>query len=166
GGDWVRPASTDTIDVVSPHTEQVIARVPAGTPADMDRAVGAAREAFDHGPWPRLDPAERAQIVSRFADLYAKRLDVFAALVTASGKFAPALVAGCTVVFKPAPETPLDAYLLAELVQEARIPPGVVNIVAAEADSGEYLVRHPDVEKVTFTGSTAAGRRIGAICGE
>jgi aldehyde dehydrogenase (NAD+) len=81
-------------------------------------------------------------------------------------KLAPALVAGCTVVLKPAPETPLDSYLLAEMIEEADIPPGVVNIVAAGRETGEHLVRHPGVDKVAFTGSTAAGRRIGAICGE
>jgi aldehyde dehydrogenase (NAD+) len=81
-------------------------------------------------------------------------------------KLAPALVSGCTVVLKPAPETPLDAYLLAEAVEEAGVPPGVVNMVAAGPEAGEHLVRHPGVDKVAFTGSVAAGRRIGAICGE
>ena len=81
-------------------------------------------------------------------------------------KLAPALVAGCTMVLKPSPETPLDAILLAELVQEAGVPAGVLNIVPAGRESGEHLVRHPGVDKVAFTGSTAAGRRIAAICGE
>jgi betaine-aldehyde dehydrogenase len=81
-------------------------------------------------------------------------------------KVAPALAAGCTVVLKPAPETPLDAYLLAECLLEAGLPPGVVNIIAADRAVGEHLVTHPDVDKVAFTGSTAAGRRIGALCGE
>jgi betaine-aldehyde dehydrogenase len=81
-------------------------------------------------------------------------------------KVAPALLAGCTIVLKPAPETPLDAYLLAEMAQEAGIPPGVLNIVAAGREVGEHLVSHRGVDKVAFTGSTAAGRRIAAICGE
>jgi aldehyde dehydrogenase (NAD+) len=81
-------------------------------------------------------------------------------------KLAPALIAGCTLVIKPAPETPLDSYLLAEMIQEAGIPAGVVNIVAAGRETGEYLISHPGVDKVAFTGSTAAGRRIAAICGE
>jgi aldehyde dehydrogenase (NAD+) len=81
-------------------------------------------------------------------------------------KLPAALVAGCTVVIKPAPETPLDSYLLAELIHEAGIPAGVVNIVPAGREAGEHLVSHPGVDKVAFTGSTAAGRRIGAICGE
>jgi aldehyde dehydrogenase (NAD+) len=233
GGQWVAPAGTATIDVVSPHTEEVIGRVPDGTAADMDAAVAAAREAFDNGPWPRLDPAERAAAVGRLADLYAAKLGEFADIITEEmgspitfsqlaqapqphlmltyfadlgktftwederpGLFGPvtvrrepvgvvaaivpwnvpqftimtklpaALVAGCTVVVKPAPETPLDSYLLAELIDEAGLPPGVVNIVPAGREAGEHLVSHPGVDKVAFTGSTAAGRRIGTICGE
>jgi acyl-CoA reductase-like NAD-dependent aldehyde dehydrogenase len=80
-------------------------------------------------------------------------------------KLAPALAAGCTVVLKPAPETVLDAFLLAEAVAEADLPPGVVNIVPAGRDVGGYLVRHPGVDKVAFTGSTAAGRTIAEECG-
>ena len=233
GGEWVSPAGTGVIDVISPHTEEIIARVPDGTPADMDRAVAAAREAFDHGPWPRMDPADRAAAVRRLADVFGRRMAELSELITAemgspiafsqigqtgqtytlwsyfaelgrtlnweeeragvlgpiivrkepvgvvaaivpwnvpqgviAVKLGPALLAGCTVVLKPAPETPLDSYLLAEIVEEAGIPPGVVNIVAAGRETGEYLVRHPGVDKVAFTGSTAAGRRIGAICGE
>jgi aldehyde dehydrogenase (NAD+) len=233
GGQWVAPAGSATIDVISPHTEEVVGRVPEGTNADMDRAVAAARDAFDNGPWPRLDPAERAAAVGRLADLYAGKLTDFAELITEemgspitfsqlaqapqpqmmlsyfaelgktfgwederSGLFGPvtvrrepvgvvaaivpwnvpqftimtklpaALVAGCTVVVKPAPETPLDAYLLAELIDEAGLPAGVVNIVPGGREVGEHLVSHPGVDKVAFTGSTAAGRRIGSICGQ
>ncbi len=85
---------------------------------------------------------------------------------TIMSKVVPALLAGCTVVVKPAPETPLDTYLMAELLMEAGVPAGVVNIVAAGREVGEHLVSHPGVDKVAFTGSTAAGRKIGAICGE
>jgi aldehyde dehydrogenase (NAD+) len=229
-GEWVRPAGTAVIEVISPHTEEVIGTVPDGTPDDMDRAVAAARTAFDSGPWPRMDVRERAAFVRRLADRYAARVaemgrlitaqmgapisppvqataaaatwqyfaelglasecederaglagpvtvrrepvGVVAAIVpwngpqvTAAAKLAPALVAGCTVVLKPAPETPLDAYLLADLVAEAELPPGVLNIVPAGRDAGEHLVRHAAVDKVAFTGSTAAGRRVAAICG-
>jgi aldehyde dehydrogenase (NAD+) len=230
GGRWVEPAGTGTIEVVSPHTEAVIAKVPEGTAADIDRAVAAARGAFDHGPWPQLDPAERAAAVARLAAAFGRRGDALAGVITAemgcpitlsrllqvgearatwdyyaalgagwaweeerpgpvlvrhepvgvvaaivpwngpqlvaSGKLAPALVAGCTVVLKPDPRTPLDSYLLAEAVQEVQLPPGVVNIVAAGPECGEYLVAHPGVDKVAFTGSTAAGRRVGARCGQ
>jgi betaine-aldehyde dehydrogenase len=233
GGEWVAPAGTGTIDVISPHTEEVIGRVPDATPADMDRAVAAARAAFDEGPWPRLDPMERAAVVAKFSELYAARMPELSELITTEMgapisfsqlaqtgqsyavwsyyaglakdiaweeerpgmmgpvtvrrepvgvvaaivpwnvphfiialKLAPALLAGCTVVLKPAPETPLDAYPLADMLMEAGLPKGVVNIVAAGRETGEHLVRHPDVDKVAFTGSTAAGRKIGAICGE
>lgn len=81
-------------------------------------------------------------------------------------KFAPALASGSTMVLKPAPETPLDALVLAQLVEEAGIPAGVFNVVPADREAGEALVRHPGIDKVSFTGSTAAGRKIGAICGE
>ncbi|MFE3453317.1 aldehyde dehydrogenase [Nonomuraea sp. NPDC059194] len=233
GGEWVAPAGTGIIEVVNPHTEQVIGSVPDGTPADMDRAVAAARDAFDHGPWPRLSFAERAEAIGRLAEIYAARQGEMAALITeemgspitfsqlaqapqplgmlqfyaeygrtfqqeeerpglfgpsivrrepvgvvaavvpwnvpqfvSMTKIAPALLAGCTIVLKPAPETPLDAYLLAEMVREAGIPGGVLNIVPAGREAGEHLVSHPGVDKVAFTGSTAAGRRIASICGE
>jgi betaine-aldehyde dehydrogenase len=87
-------------------------------------------------------------------------------LFIAALKMGPALAAGCPIVLKPAPETPLDGYLLADAVHEADLPPGVVNIVAAGRETGEHLVRHPGIDKVSFTGSTAVGRHIGAICGE
>jgi len=81
-------------------------------------------------------------------------------------KIAPALAAGCTVVLKPSPETTLDSYVLAEAAIAAELPAGVINIVTGGADVGQYLVAHPGVDKVAFTGSTAAGRHIGRVCGE
>jgi betaine-aldehyde dehydrogenase len=80
-------------------------------------------------------------------------------------KVGPAVIAGCTVVLKPAPETPLDAYVFAEIMEEAGLPKGVLSILPAGREVGEYLVTHPLVDKVTFTGSTAAGMKIGAACG-
>jgi betaine-aldehyde dehydrogenase len=232
GGEWVTPTGTGVLEVVSPHTEEVVGRVPEGTPADIDRAVAAAREAFDHGPWPRLSPVERAEVVTRLADLYGARLEEMASLITEEmgcaisfsqvmqaavphqmlgifaelgktfaweeeragvfgpvtvrrepvgvvaaitpwnapqvtivSKVAPALVAGCTLVVKPSPETPFDAFLLAELAQEAGIPPGVLSVIPAGRETSEYLVKHPGVDKVAFTGSTVAGQRIASICG-
>ncbi|QWF23455.1 aldehyde dehydrogenase [Nocardioides sp. LMS-CY] len=232
-GDWAAPASGDTIQVVSPHSEQVVATVPEGSKADIDAAVAAARRAFDEGPWPRLTPEERIDVVQNFSNLYAAKLGEMAELIstemgapvsfsnlaqapapwmqieaflgiartypweetrtgalgevivrrepvgvvaaippwnvpqfTIMSKLVPALLAGCTIVIKPAPETPLDTYLMAELLQEAGVPAGVVNIVAAGREVGEHLVRHPGVDKVAFTGSTAAGRTIASICGE
>ncbi|WP_280399851.1 aldehyde dehydrogenase [Nocardia carnea] len=233
GGDWVPPDSDLAFEVISPHTEELLARIAAPAPADIDRAVAAARRAFDTGPWPRLDPAERVRIVRDLAGRYEQRVEEIAQLVTAEmgapitfsrsaharlpgvmmraladlaadfpwqesrpgyfgsgirvrhepvgvvgavapwnmpmlmvvAKLAPALLAGCTVVLKPSPETPLDAYLMAELVRESEIPPGVVSILPGDRDTGRYLVGHPGVDKVSFTGSTAAGREVAATCG-
>jgi aldehyde dehydrogenase (NAD+) len=81
-------------------------------------------------------------------------------------KLAPALLSGCTIVIKPSPETPLDAYLMAEILEEAGIPKGVVSVIPAGREVGEHLVRHRGVDKIAFTGSTAAGRTIASICGE
>ncbi len=81
-------------------------------------------------------------------------------------KLAPALLAGCTIVVKAAPESPLDALLLAEIIDEAGLPEGVVSILVGGREAGEHLVRHPDVDKIAFTGSSAVGRRIAGICGE
>lgn len=234
GGRWSAPATDAVLEVVSPHTEEVVARVPEGSPADIDAAVAAARRAFDDGPWPRTSPAERIEVVQSLSMLYAARLEEMATAIstemgspisfaqlaqapapwmqieaflgiarefpweatrpgalggdvmvrhepvgvvaaippwnvpqfTVISKVIPALLAGCTVVVKPAPESPLDCYLLAEMLTEAGVPEGVVSIVAGGREVGEHLVRHPGVDKVAFTGSTTAGRRIGAICGE
>ncbi|HUV10959.1 MAG TPA: aldehyde dehydrogenase [Acidimicrobiia bacterium] len=233
GGEWVKPEGTGVIEVISPHTEEVIGSVPDASPADIDKAVAAARRAFDDGPWPRMTPEERAEGLKRLsgalqsraqdiADLISSQngspkswsvmgqvfsatmvLDTYAGL--ASGypwedrrdgalgapvlvrrapvgvavgiipwnvplfisalKLGPAMAAGCPIVLKPAPETPLDAYLLAEAVIEADLPPGVVNIVAAGRETGEHILTHPGVDKVSFTGSTAVGRHVGAVCG-
>jgi aldehyde dehydrogenase (NAD+) len=86
--------------------------------------------------------------------------------MTIISKLAPALVAGCTIVVKPSPETPLDGLLMAEWIDQAGLPEGVVSVLPADREVGEYLVSHPGVDRVAFTGSTAAGRRIGSICGQ
>src|SRR5580700_4975629 len=83
-----------------------------------------------------------------------------------SNKIAPALLAGCTVVLKSSPEAPGEGYIMAELAQAAGLPPGVLNVVTADREVSELLVRDPRVDKITFTGSTAAGRKIAALCGE
>jgi aldehyde dehydrogenase (NAD+) len=88
-----------------------------------------------------------------------------APLFTAALKIAPALAAGCTVVLKPAPEAPLSVLALAEAAAETGLPDGVLNVLPAGAAAGEHLARHPGVDKISFTGSTAVGRRIGALCG-
>jgi betaine-aldehyde dehydrogenase len=233
GGEWVSPAGTGTLEVRSPATDEVVGSVPDATSADMDRAVAAAREAFDHGPWPTMTPAERADVMTAVsAELQARTEDLtklislemgapyifsmFGHVISATAvldyyaglareyafeeyrpgmlgnsivrkepvgvvagiipwnvplfitmlKLGPALAAGATMVVKPAPETPLDAYVLAEVLESCGLPPGVVNIVPAGREVGEHLVRHDGIDKIAFTGSTAAGRKIGAIAGE
>src|SRR5277367_4852165 len=234
GGDWVAPEGTDTISVVSPSTEEVVARVPDGTEADIDKAVAAARTAFDHGPWPRMTPTERAailsavgaQIMAEMGDLaeiitremgspitfsglgqvlapamifnyYAELATTYAfdevrtgmlnpqVLVTkepvgvvgaiapwnvplfiAAAKLAPSLTAGCTVIYKPAPETPFDAFRLAEIFEENGLPKGVLSVIPAGREVSEHLVKHPGVDKISFTGSGVGGKRIGGLCGE
>ena len=234
GGQWAAPSTDARIEVISPHTEEVIATVPDAAPADMDAAVAAARRALEEGEWAGRPFAERLAVVERFAGIYAARMAEMADVITTEmgsptsfsqlaqapapwlmlntfievakaypweeersgvlgspvivrrepvgvvaaivpwnvpqfvtmSKLAPALLSGSTMVLKPAPETPLDAYLMAEMLEEAGVPAGVVNVVPGGREAGEHLVRHPGVDKVAFTGSTAAGRRIGAICGE
>jgi len=226
-GDWTVPSSTDLFTVVSPYTEKAIGQVPRGNVADIDRAVGAARRAFDLGPWPRMTLDERRVVLARVGEIldpvageldelvstengvpirfhqgslasrfkYYSDLDlqlqevrtgpsgeqalivhepvgVVAAIVPwnsplflAVAKVIPALLAGCTVILKPAPETPISPYPLAEAFAEAGLPPGALNIVAASDAESEALVRHPGVDCVSFTGSTAVGKSIGAVCG-
>ena len=234
GGRWVRPEGDGWIEVISPATEEPFGRVPAATPADVDRAVAAARDAFESGPFQRSSADERGAALARLAASLQARgpriaelisrengcpaqqslmaqvlaatmvLNVYADLArnhplhddragalggrvrvrrapvgVCAGiipwnvplfimamKLGPALAAGCSVVLKAAPETALDPYLLAEAIEEAGIPPGVINLLAAGPETSEYLVRHPGIDKVSFTGSTATGARIGAICGE
>ena len=233
GGDWVAPSSDEKIEVISPSTEEVVARVPSASRADVDAAVAAARQAFDSGPWPQTTLAQRVAVLQRLRDSLVEHREMFADLLTeemgcpitqsrtaqadvarvilesylelvaryplstvrpsSSGtalvtrepvgvvaaivpwnvpqaitmhKLAPALLTGCTLVLKPAPETPLDAFLLADLLKAAGVPDGVVNVVPADRDVSEYLVTHPGVDKVAFTGSTAAGRRVAALCGQ
>jgi betaine-aldehyde dehydrogenase len=233
GGAFVAPSGSGVIDVRSPATDEPVGRVPEGTTADVDRAVAAAREAFDRGPWGSSTPAERADALQRLGEQVMAREEELANVITSEVgspitfshsaqttaavmlvnyyteltrtfpfdevregilgrahilrepvgvvgaitpwnaplfaaliKIAPALGAGCTVVLKPPPETPLFGYLLAEAIDAAELPKGVVNIVAAGREVGEHLVTHPGVDKVSFTGSTAAGRRVGALCGE
>lgn len=232
-GRWVEPISNRTLKVVSPSTEELLITYPEAGPADIDRAVAAAREAFDRGPWPRMAPSERAAALRRVAGLLAQRLDEIAhawtlqvgapisltkklvgqnptlfnyyadlienypfvdqrkrddggrvrvvkepvgvcaaitpwnaPLVLLSYKVAAGLAAGCTMVAKPSPETPLEAYILAECIERAGLPEGVFNIVPAGREGGDYLVRHRDIDKVAFTGSTGAGKHIAAVCAD
>lgn len=233
GGEWVSPVRGGRIEVISAHSEEVIATVAEGSEADMDAAVSAARKAFDDGPWPRLSPLERAEYLRRLSAELAPRLpelarawvdqigalasvapmvigggnfwfDFYADLaqtyefekrttpfdgqgtaivvrepvgVTAAiapwnnpfgimtGKIAPALLAGCTIVMKPSPETPLEAYIIAEAAEAVGFPAGVLNLVTSHRDAADYLACHAGIDKVSFTGSVTAGRRIASVCG-
>ncbi len=234
GGRWVEPDSTTAIDVIDPTTEEAFLRVPAAAASDVARAVAAARDAFDRGPWPRLTHAERADVLrslgkavaeraedlgqiwpresgclyttavaaGQFAgmpfDEYAALADTFAfeeraqptmggafgllvrepvgvvgaiipwnaPLSLISHKICPALLAGCTVVLKLSPEAPGEGYLVAEAAEAIGLPEGVLNVITADRHESELLVRDPGIDKITFTGSTATGRRIASLCGE
>jgi phenylacetaldehyde dehydrogenase len=234
-GQWVQAESGQTIDVINPANEEVIAKVASAGKAEVDKAVAAARRAFDQGPWGKMHGAERERLLMKLADLLeanaqsfaevesldtgksaamAQAVDVAVAvdtirymagwaskiegattdisvpfapqaefvtftrreavgvvaaivawnfpLLLAVWKLAPALAAGCTVVLKPAEQTPLTAIMLGELIAEAGFPPGVVNIIVGDGPSaGAPLVSHPGVDKVSFTGSTEVGKLIG-----
>ncbi len=232
GGEWVVPTSTATTSLVSPNTEQVFAVVASAGEADVSRAVAAARNAFDTGPWPRLSSHERAAWLRRLAEALAAWVDVAALAWTeqmgapyslAKGaapffiktldpyimladsfafvqekpvapgagilvyapvgvvaaiapwnvplsimlnKIGPALLAGCTAIMKPAPETPIEAFILAHCAEAIGLPAGVFNVIAAEREASALLAAHKDVDKVSFTGSAAAGRSIAATCAD
>src|SRR3984885_1858242 len=231
-GKWDGAHGDSVITVISPHSEAEIGHAVCAGPGDVDRAVQAARAAFDTGPWPRMQPSERIEEIGRLAAVYKERRADMAALISAEigapisfakmaqvrlpltmmsafcgiagnyqwqedrpglygkdirirkqpvgvvaavvpwnmpqfltvTKVIPALLAGCSVVLKPAPESVLDALLLADLVAEADLPPGVLNVVPGGRDVGELLVSHAGVDKVSFTGSTAAGRQVALAC--
>ena len=231
GGTWTSPAQDTRIDLISPATEERLGCVAAATTADVDRAVAIARDAFDHGPWPRLSGSERAAKLRRIGDTMVARSEDFArawsqqvgmpyahsaavagnfrgyfdyyaqlaeqgfeeARTPAAGgacvvvrepvgvvaavvpwnaplatmllKVAPALAAGCTIIAKPSPETPLEALILAECIAEAGLPEGVFSVLTADREVSDYLIRQKEVDKVSFTGSTVAGLHIASICG-
>ncbi len=233
GGEWVKPSSDAMIDVIDSATEELFFSVAEAEQADMARAVTAARQAFDEGPWPRMSHAQRAEYLRAIAarlrersedigqiwpresgvlhaiarrtgagaartfEFYAGLADTYpfeepatptagefglivrepvgvvgaiipwnAPMGLISNKIAPALLAGCTVILKSSPEAPGEGYLVAEIAEEVGLPPGVLNVVTADREVSELLVRDPRVDKITFTGSTAAGRRIASLCGE
>jgi acyl-CoA reductase-like NAD-dependent aldehyde dehydrogenase len=234
-GDWVAASSGSTIDVIAPATEELFLTVAEAGVADINRAVAAARTAFDKGPWPRMSHQERAGYLTAIGDEMDRRADeitaiwpnemgilesiagafagtiggvyryyaglaetfaweerfdnppgggdyalivnepvgVVGAIIPWNGpvnitayKLAPALLAGCTAILKLSPEAPGTGYLLAEIAEKIGLPPGVLNVVTADREASEALVRHPDVDKIGFTGSSAVGKRIASICGE
>jgi phenylacetaldehyde dehydrogenase len=230
---WVDSASGKTFPVYNPATGEVLAKVAEGDREDINRAVKAARKAFDSGPWPEMSASERGRLLWKLGDLLEEHTEEFAQLesldngkplavarvadlplavdlfrymagwatklegntipisakskrnlyfaytrrepvgvvgqvipwnfplLMAAWKLGPALTTGCTVVLKPAEQTPLTALLLAELVAEAGFPEGVVNVVPGYGETaGAALAAHPDVDKIAFTGSTEVGKLI------
>nr|CAC10505.1 succinatesemialdehyde dehydrogenase [Pseudonocardia tetrahydrofuranoxydans] len=229
-GQWHDSIKGETLEVYDPAVGTKICTVAAGDAEDVDRAVAAARHAFDEGPWSKLNPSERGRLVWRLADLLEEHADEFAQidaldngkpvtdaravdvafsiellrymagwsnkiygetipltnpadfhaytlrepvgvvgqivpwnfpLMMAVWKVAPALAAGCTVILKPAEQTPLSALRLAELTEEAGFPPGVFNVITGFGETaGAAIAAHDNIDKVAFTGSTEVGRLI------
>ncbi len=230
GGEWQDAESGQTFEVIDPARAEVVTEVAEADAADMDRAVRAAREAFE-GDWRKTTPRQRGRLMWKLAERLEERKDEIALVETlnngkplfesgidvamtiqtfeyyagwatkiegetipvsvpfqfnytlrepigvvgaivpwnfplnlASWKVAPALAAGCTVVLKPATETPLTALLLADAAAEVGFPPGVLNVVPGQGrTAGEALVAHPGVDKIAFTGSTAVGQHIARV---
>ena len=228
GGKWISSVSGKTFDTIHPATEEVIAQVAEGDKEDIDLAVAAAREQFDHGTWSRMDARDRGHLLLKLADLLEEILDELAALETLDNgkpvkdsraadlplaidciryyagwadkiqgetipirgeyfcytrrepvgvvgqiipwnfpalmvawKWGPALAAGCTIVMKPAEQTPLSCLRMAQLAQQAGIPDGVINVVPGYGPTaGAALVRHPGVDKIAFTGELATAKII------
>ena len=230
--EWVAPTNDETIAVIDPSSGKEVSRFAEASMADVDRAVAAARAAFDDGRWSDLPPIARETMMHKLADLIAQHADEFAELeaidngkpkgmaaavdvpgtvgmihymagwasklggemiepmamprgtvhsyvrrepvgvaaqivpwnfpiLMAALKIAPALAAGCTIILKPAEQTSVTALRLADLVAQAGFPPGVINIITGYGHTvGDRLVRHPDVDKVAFTGSTEVGKII------
>jgi len=218
-GRWSAPASGQYFETLNPADESVLSRVAYANGEDVDRAVRAARKAYDKY-WRKLKPADRAKYIYRIARAITERSRELAVLETMDGgkpikesrdfdiplaaahffyhagwadklewamragreaqplgvcgqivpwnfpllmaawKIAPALACGNTVVLKPAETTPLTALALAQIVEEAGLPPGVVNVVTGDGATGAAIVDHPDIDKIAFTGSTEVGKVI------
>jgi acyl-CoA reductase-like NAD-dependent aldehyde dehydrogenase len=233
-GQWQDARSGAATPVLDPATGQTLTTVAEADAHDAEVAVGAARRAFDDGPWPRLSGRERSRVLNRVSEIMRSRADELVALESAnvgkpvslcrpvdvltaadqyeyaaalaqtlsgaarqtplhahaytrreplgvvaaitpfnfplilsSTKIAPALAAGNTVVHKPSDETPLSALLMAEILHDAGVPAGAVNVVTGRGSVvGEALLRHGGIDKIAFTGSTAIGRHAGALAGQ
>src|SRR5437764_10601420 len=228
GGEWTAPAGSGSIDVTNASTEEVMGRIPEGTPEDVDRAVAAAREAFP--AWSEIPAEQRAEYCAAIAGKLQERQEEIAALIAqelgmplklatmiqaglpimsfgsqsqlvgeidweeqvgnslivrepvgvvgaitpwnyplhqVAAKVAPALAAGCTVVLKPSEVAPINAFILAEIIDEVGLPAGVFNLVTGVGPVvGEAIAAHPDVDMVSFTGSTRAGRRVSELASQ
>jgi aldehyde dehydrogenase (NAD+) len=229
-GHWVSPVGTGTLDVINSTTEEVMARIPEGVAEDVDKAVAAAKAAFDG--WSTTSVEERADYLGAISQALSRRRDEIAGVIAAEvgmplplatavqaglpaavmgsfaklvrefpfeekervgnsvivrepigvvgcitpwnfplhqvvAKLAPALAAGCTVVLKPSEVAPITAFILAEIVAEIGLPAGVFNLVTGLGPLvGEALASHPDVDMISFTGSTRAGRRVSELAAQ
>src|SRR5258708_1493376 len=227
-GKWVEPAGSSMLEVIDSTTEEVIARIPEGSAEDIDRAVAAARAAFE--PWSATPAEQRAAILGRMAEALKARRDEIEAIIAGEfgiplplatavqaglpamemgafaqlatqipgeeqignslvvrepvgvvgcitpwnfplhqvvNKIGPALAAGCTVVLKPSEVAPLTAFVLADIADAAGVPAGVFNLVTGLGSVvGEALASHPDVDMVSFTGSTRAGKRVSELAAQ
>ncbi len=226
-GTLVDSATGETFESTNPATHETIARVAKAGTEDVDRAVSAARKAFDEGPWPKMSPYERGRVIQRIADRIRERADEIAHVesldsgkpfarakgeimgsavvfdyyagagdkffgdtipmgdsvlnftlrepvgvaaqivpwnfpfMMAAWKVAPALATGCTIILKPASNTPLSAVMLGEICYEAGVPEGVVNVLPGPGgEIGDYMSAHPLIDKIAFTGETATGAKI------
>ncbi len=217
-GKFTDPSKHEQFETINPATENQLATISQGSASDVDKAVKAARKAYDN-VWSKTTGAERAKYLYRIARIIQERSRELAVVETldngkpiresrdvdiplaaahffyyagwadklehagfgnspkpigvagqiipwnfplmmAAWKLAPALAAGNTCVLKPAETTPLSALILAEIIQQAGLPDGVVNIVTGDGATGSALVDHPGVDKIAFTGSTGVGRLI------
>ena len=227
-GQWVEPHGSGQLEVINSSTAEVVATVPEGDASDADRAVAAARQAFDG--WAALPPAERADYLDKVKDGLKARIDDLVRVIAIevgmptslapayqlgsppfvfgyyaglarqfafekevgsslvvyepvgvvgaitpwnyplhqiSLKVAPALAAGCTVVLKPSEVAPLNAYVLADVIEEAGLPAGVFNLITGTGPVvGEALASHPEVDMISFTGSTRAGKRVSELASQ
>jgi aldehyde dehydrogenase (NAD+) len=232
GGEWVEATGDDGLDVINPATEESIGAVPQASIADVDRAVAAARRAFEEGAWRKLKPRERSDALLRFMQILADRRAELVDLIIAEAgaarwvadalqfetgfryaqwfaertasfpfedplppqagarglgqgvilkepigvvaaitpfnfplylnlsKVVPALAMGNSVVLKPSPYTPLEAFVLGEIADAAGLPPGVLNVVTGDVDAGAHLTTHAGVDMISFTGSDFVGKKI------
>ncbi len=218
-GKWIDSLGKGSIDVINPATEEIIGRVPVGSTKDVDKAVAAAKSAFDS--WSKSSIEERIELLNALSNAFKERGEELAQTITSEvgtpigysrvamvgtprvvsrsyakiledyvweeeirnsiickepigvcafitpwnfplhqiiGKVAPAIAAGCTMILKPSKEAPLSAFILAEILDEIGLPAGVFNLVSGHgSEVGDYMSSHPDVDMVSFTGSTGAG---------
>jgi len=218
-GKWIDSVGKGSIDVINPATEEIIGRVPVGSTKDVDKAVAAAKSAFDS--WSKSSIEERIELLNALSNAFKERGEELAQTITSEvgtpigysrvamvgtprvvsrsyakiledyvwekeirnsiickepigvcafitpwnfplhqiiGKVAPAIAAGCTMILKPSKEAPLSAFILAEILDEIGLPAGVFNLVSGHgSEVGDYMSSHPDVDMVSFTGSTGAG---------